>query len=402
MRIVYLSKEYPPYGLNFASALFYPKLAKALVKRGHEVYVVSQAVNGKECYEDQGVVVYRVGPTPRYGSGITRMMYNSSAWLKLRELIKKNRIDLVDAPVTFAEGFIYSIFKQTPLVLQTFAFSDMFIETKSYNRFGELVSFWISSYLEDISLKRADKIIANSSVTYDYLVKRKRVSPEKIELILEARIDLDIFRFRKSDIRKRLGIPSNSPLILYVGWLQARKGPHILLKAIPYVLRHFPSALFVYLGRDTNTALKGQSFKKYILETSKQHGFLENVVIIEDFLSTDELVELYSACDVFVLPSLSETFGWPTIEAMACGKPVVATRTGIASELEGLTPGLKVVRPGDAQSLAKAIVEFLTQDSTHKREASLINRRIVEEKFSFEKMVEQIISVYKECIGRKT
>jgi len=48
MRIVYLSKEYPPYGLNSASALFYPKLATAFAQMGHEVHVICQAPEGKE------------------------------------------------------------------------------------------------------------------------------------------------------------------------------------------------------------------------------------------------------------------------------------------------------------------------------------------------------------------
>ncbi|MGD6805672.1 MAG: glycosyltransferase family 4 protein [Candidatus Bathyarchaeia archaeon] len=394
MRIAYLSKEYPPCGLNFASALFYPKLAEALVKKGHEVFVISQAIRSNEQIDSGGVRVYRVGPSAKAGSSTTRMRYSISEWLTLRKIIKKHQIDIVDAPVCFGEAFFYSLFKKTPLVLQTFAFSDMFIRTGSYSGLSGYLSLKISSGMEHASLKRADRIIANSPATYDYLVNEAKLPKQKIETIWEARIDFDIFKYVASGIRERLNIPSDVKLVLYVGWLQARKGIHVLLRAIPEILKEHPEAFFVFAGRDTYTAPDGGSYLAYIERIAKAEGFWGKIKIFTEFFSTEDLVKLYSACDVFVFPSLSETFGWPIVEAMACQRPVVTTSTGIAPALEGLSSGLELVMPDSSQEFAEAVKKMLNGSSNFKETVGLTNRKIVQETFDFDRMSEQVLRVY--------
>jgi glycosyltransferase involved in cell wall biosynthesis len=403
MNIAFLAKEYPPYGLNFASALFYPKLAQALVAKGHRVHIVSQAVKGKEEYvSEDGVHVHRVGPHPKHGSALSRGAYLVSAWLKLRELIKQQHIHIVDAPVTFGEGFFPSLWKEVPLILQAFAFSDMFLQTRSYGSPLERLSLRISAYLEKVSLMRADRVVANSLQTYHYLTEQMGLPTQKVALVREARIDLDQFRFTPSDIRHRWGIPAWAPLVLYVGWLQARKGVHVLCEALPHVTSCFPEAVFVLLGRDTQTAPKSGSFRRYVESRAVATGVTHNMRIIGDFLSQEELVKLYSACDLLVSPSLSETFGWPVIEAMACGRPVVATATGIAPELEGASPVFLVVPPGDPKALAQGIIKVLSIPKEERERLAAGHRRIVEERFSFDRMVDEILNVYEEAIAEHT
>ncbi len=400
MRIVFLTKSYPPYGINFSEAPFYHKLATALEQLGHEVHVISQAIKGKEEYVEEGIYIHRVGPSPKTGNALTRMTYNLLAWLKLRELHSKYTVDVVHIPVTFGEGFMYSLWKRSPLVIQSHAFSDMFLKTKSYNGLGEHIKLKLSSYLENISLRRADKVIANSPQTYRYLIEEKRLSAKRVKLVWEEIIDLEKFKFTPSGIRAQFGIPADFPLILYVGWLQARKGVHILCEAIPLVVKYFPKALFVLLGRDTTGAPGGGSFKRYIVQRARQLGFSSSIKIIDDFIPEAELIRLYSASDVFVLPSLSETFGWPVIEAMACARPVVTTTTGIAPEFATMSPMFEVVTPGDSIALGQAIVRLLSVPKGEREALATTHRKIVEERFSFSKMVENYAGVYEEVMAK--
>lgn len=401
MNIAYLAKEYPPYGLSFSPARFYADLAEALVAKGHQVHVVSQAVRGNEDYiDDAGVHIHRVGPRPKAGSASTRLIYNFNAWRKLRELTRQHNIEIVDTQVTFAEGFFPSLRKQVPLVLQTHSWSDMFLRTKSYDSPLELLSLKVSAYLENISLRRADRIIANSHQSWCYVIEQG-IPRERVILIPLTKVTLRDFRFLPSDIRARLGIPRDAALILYVGWLQARKGLHILAQALPQVLARCSGAFFVFLGRDTLSAPGGGSFKQFLLSCALKSGASMNVKIIEDFLPDEDLVRLYSACDVFVLPSLSESFGAPVIEAMACGRAVIATATGIAPELEGASPVFLVVPPGDPGALAQAIVKVLSIPREEREALAAGHRQIVEERFSFERMVDEILRVYAEVIAER-
>lgn len=398
MKIGYLSKEYPPNGLNFASAIFYPPLAADLSQAGHEVHVICQGDHVSDETGGDGVHVHRVGPAPRSGSPLVRMHYNLSAWRKLRELAGRNGIDVVDAPVTFGEAFLWSLWKRAPLVVQTFAFSDMFLQTGSYGSAAERVSYRVSAWMENISLRRADRIVANSPQTRRYLVEEKGLPADRVSTVWEARIDLERFRFTPSDIRAEMGIPADARLVLYVGWLQARKGTHILSRAIPRVVGQLPGTVFLLLGRDTTSAPDGGSFKEYLLNSARRDGCSANVRIVDSFIPEEKLVQLYSACDVLVLPSLSETFGWPVVEAMACGRPVVATATGIAPELFGTSGAMQVVPPGDSDALAGAMVDLLSLPAKERERLAAGHRRIVKDRFSFPRMVESYASIYESVI----
>jgi glycosyltransferase involved in cell wall biosynthesis len=328
-------------------------------------------------------------------------MYNLNAWKAVQRIGREERIDIVDAPVSFGDAFLCSIWKPGPLVLQTFAFSRMFLSTRSYSGLGEMILFAISSVLEGVSLRRADRIIANSPATYRFLSESRFVPTGRVSLVWESRIDLKTFRFVPSDIRERLGIAPHVPLILCVGWLQPRKGPHVLLEALPQVLRAFSNAVAVFVGRDTLTGPGGGSFRDFLLARAGEQGLAGNVKIIDELLPEAELVRLYSACDVFVLPSLSETFGWPVAEAMACGRPVVATATGIAPDLKRNGAGFVLVSPGDIEAIANGVIGLLAMPKAERDRLGSAHRAIVEEIFDLDRAVHEILSLYQRVIAEQ-
>lgn len=399
MKVALIHRYYPPYGLIASTTHFYAVLAKALVARGHEVHVITQGPGGgKDFIDSNGVHVHWVWTWPRRSEipFLTHFIYLFNAWRRLRRLAKQRKISLVDAYVFSAHGFFPGLFKQVPLVLQVHAWSQMFLESKNYGGPLRFLSLKMAIFLEDISLKRADKIIVTSPQTYRYFTEEKGFPKERVAAVWDSRIDLNLFRFTPSDIRARFGIPADTNLVLYIGTLDARKGIHILAEALPPVVARFPDTIFAFLGRDTPTAPGGGSFKQYLFHQAGRNGLLENVKVIEDFLSEQDLVKLYSACDVYVLPSLWEGSGMTVAEAMACNRPVVATDTGIAADLKEVSPALIVVPPGEPEALAQAIIRLLSMPREERERLSAPHRQIVEERFSFERMVDQIVAVYSE------
>ncbi len=164
---------------------------------------------------------------------------------------------------------------------------------------------------------------------------------------------LNFERFAKLQVdkaakRASLGLPPHGPLIGTVGRLTLQKGYHILLEAVPTILRHYPDAHFLIVGTgDLATALQEQA----------QRSGLENQVHFTGARSDVE--ELFAIFDLFVSSSLWE--GLPTVilESMAAGVAVVATRVSGSTELvnEGVTG--RLVQPGDPMALATGIVEML-------------------------------------------
>lgn len=155
--------------------------------------------------------------------------------------------------------------------------------------------------------------------------------------------------------RKKYQI-SEDNIILFIGRLNSLKGPHILLKSAPVVLKDFPSTSFVFIGPDDGMGsyLKREAERLRVADRVKFLGFIEEV----DKLSALE------ACSALALPSLSdivEVYPMVVSEAWARKKPVIAsTIGGIPWRVKHKTNGI-LVPPNDVTALAKAVVQVLSR-----------------------------------------
>jgi glycogen(starch) synthase len=400
MKVAFLSREYPPDTSWGGIATVYHSLACALAQRGHEIHVICQATGKPKDLVDNGVFVHRVGTNPRRYSTMARINYSFHAWLKLREAIRKYRIEIVEATYWGAEASLYSLKKRTPLVIRADVSASDILRTKTYSGIEELLSLRILSCLERFNIKRADRVITISKEVHTRVIERLQIDPEKVDMVYPG-IDTGRYRFIESDVREKLKISQNVPLVLFVGRLEARKGVHVLCQAVPEIIRAIPLTKFALVGEDTNTAPSGGSFKSYLTKKAKQNSFANNLLFI-DFLPPEELIKLYSACDVVVLPSLQEGFSEVILEALACGKPIVTTSTGGAPEI-GLTPpsGI-IVPPHDVKDLAQAIIELLSLKDEEKRLAARTNRELVETRFSMAAWVDKMVQVYEKTLKGAT
>lgn len=397
MKVAIVSREYPPDTAWGGIAIVYYNLARALAERGHQVHVICQAIGKPKDYIEHGVFVHRVGTNPKRYSVVARINYSFRAWLKLKEVIKSFGIEIVDAAYWGAEGFLYTLSKRVPLVVSAQTSAQSVLQTKTYIGKKELLSLKILSLLEDFTVKKAARVVANSHIMYAHLTRKLHINSDRIDIVYHA-VDTTKFKFTKSDIRHKLGIPHEARVVLSVGRLEARKGTRTLCEAMPYIVQSKPDVRFVLIGSDTNTAPDGGSFKRYIVWKAQDGNFADNLIFI-DFLPEDELIQLYSTCDVFVSASLQESFGLTVIEAMACGRPVVATPVGIVPELQpyGLK-GLSIVPTGESQELAEEIINFLSLEDEDKEIIARKNREFVQIRFSPTVSANKIVTVYNKVL----
>lgn len=398
MKVAFLSREYPPESAWGGIATMYHTLSHALADSGHEVHIVCQAVGGQRDFVDKGVFVHRVGRNPKRYSLLARVDYSIHAWLKLREIIKRYDIEIVETTYWGAEAFLYSLRRRTPLVVRLDVSASDILKTGTYSGIRELLSLKLLALLEDFTAKRADRVIAISSDLYDYATEGLHIGSDRVDLIHHS-IDTAKFRFIESEIRGRLGIPTNAPLVLFVGRLEARKGVHILCQAFAEIVRNMPATRFVLVGRDTKTAPDSDSMKSYVCREAGSEGYRDNLLFI-DYLSQDELIPLYSASDVFVLPSFREGFSMVVLEAMACGKPVVVTPTVAVPDLELDGKSGIMVSPGDASGLAKALMKLLSLTEEDRKQVARKNRALVESRFSIPAWVSRVVDVYQKALER--
>lgn len=178
------------------------------------------------------------------------------------------------------------------------------------------------------------------------------VASHRIHMIYSG---LDFSRMPQDDreretICRKLGLADDVTLIGTVANLFPRKGYDVMLRALPNILEAIPTVHYIIVGTDENDyarSLRALAREMRILDRVHFAGFQDPV---RPFLN---------ALDLYVHPALMEGFGIAVVEAMAAGKPVVATSTGGLPEVvEHERTGL-LVQPGDPDQLSTAIVSLL-------------------------------------------
>jgi glycosyltransferase involved in cell wall biosynthesis len=185
-----------------------------------------------------------------------------------------------------------------------------------------------------------------------------------------------------ANLHEDLFLPHGAPLVGNVAALVPHKGQRHLIEAAALVVRQVPDARFV---------IAGEGELRPALERAIRDHRLEKHVLLAGF--RPDVLSMHKAFDIFVMSSVTEGLGTSLLDAMAGGKPVVATSTGGIPEvvLDGVT-GL-LVAPRDHQAMAAAIVRLLKNPTLRQRmgEAGAARAR---EKFSADRMLEQTVRVY--------
>lgn len=187
--------------------------------------------------------------------------------------------------------------------------------------------------------------------------------PSAKAAVIPPGVDLEQFRpMDKAAAQAELGLPANERQVLFVGRIEALKGIDTLIRALDLIVRanaiDAPVRVQI-IGGDVEESLEqlGSEMAR-LRELTRNLGLEERV----NFLGSRrqrELPTYYAAADVVVMPSYSESFGMVALEAMACGRPVVASRVGGLAYLvqDGVT-GFHV-QEGNAEEMASRLTEML-------------------------------------------
>lgn len=223
------------------------------------------------------------------------------------------------------------------------------------------------------------------------------VPPDRIVTIANG-VDASRFhpdRTARAHLRGELGIPPSAFLVASAGQLVPWKGHHVLLDALGRIRRASP-------GEDIRCVIAGADLfhdhpdYEMLLRGRAQQPDLSSAVT---FLGQrQDMPALYNACDAFVLASKREPFGRALVEAMACGRPVVAFRDSGPAEIvsDGAT-GL-LVPPGDVEALAGALVR-LRQESDLARRVGDEARRHAHAEYPEERTAQRVAALYREVMG---
>ena len=239
--------------------------------------------------------------------------------------------------------------------------------------------------------RTASRIITGSEFSRDSILRAYKVDPEKVVVVSDAASPFFRAVSREAAIRKvRDAHGINGPFVLSVGDLQPRKNHIGLIRAFADLIRssaQLPHRL-VLAGQDT-------WFGPKVREAARNSG-VEDRISFLGFVSDDQLLQLYNACDCFAFPSYYEGFGIPILEAMACGRAVVCSNTSSIPEVAD-GAGL-LFDPYRTEEITRAMRDVLVDPALRQRMERLGTQRAA--LFTWRETARLTLDIYGEVAER--
>lgn len=352
-------------------------IVKALLARRDEVWVACREGENARRFRAAGAKV--VNP-PLWFHPINPL--DAVPLLYLAGLCCKEKFDLV-ATHTSKGGFVGRLAARLAGAPHIVHHAHGFSYNKVLGAFAH--KFFVR--LERLAARAGDFIISVNDQYRTMAVELGVVDAARISTVHNG-VDLLPHRLANgATARRELGFPDTDLLIGTTGRLAPQKGFLYLVRAMPILLGAFPSARLVVVGEGPlEEELKQAARKSGVADRVHFLGFRQDVP------------DLLAAFDVYALPSLWEGLSISLIEALAAGKPIVATSIdGNREVIEHMKTGL-LVPPGDVAALAEGLRTMLANRALAARLARNA-RLLAEAHFSFERMVEQNLAVYDSVVA---
>lgn len=362
-------------------------LSKALVYRGHNVTIFTTNAYDKSRksvlpLDVDGIKVYEFNSFGSIGRK-HHVCFSPSIVSMMERLMPEFNVVYLHEYRTFQNVVAYHYARKCriPYVLQAYGSLPM-MESKSKLK-QVYDGLWGHSILRDAS----KVIVATKKEAQQFW--NFGVGEDKVKIISTG-IDLAEFDNLPTEgtFRKKYGIYSNQKIVLFLGRINKIKGLAILVGAFAHLAKTQNDVKLVIAGAD-------DGYLATIKELVWNLGISEFVIFTGALYGQSKL-EAYVDSDVYVLPSIYETFGITILEAWACGKPVIVTdRCGIADVIKNQAG---IVVPYSDTDLLIALQQMLG-DSKMREQFGENGRRLVHDKFNWAKIAEQTESILEEVIA---
>lgn len=347
-------------------------LAQRLKARGHEVFIVSRKVGLADikALEDEGHVTVKplisldiilVPPDPR----------------DVENALRRISPDIVHSHHIFSLTSLYSLKSSHELGIPRVITNHTIQIGYEKQELWRILSFFLPTRYY---LKYAQAVISVSRAA-DMIVEA--IMGDSVpRYIVPNAVDTERFRPPEREAERKI--------ILFVGRLVYRKGPHILIRAFARAARE---------DREAELHIVGKGMMEPLLRVLASRLGVQDRVVFHGAVPERLKPELYRRSTIVAVPSiLNESFGIVALEGMASGRPVVATRHGgLAEIIEHGRTGL-LVKPGSSEELASSLL-LLLQDSQLRKRLGENGRRVAVERYSWDVVLTRLLEIYNAVVS---
>jgi glycosyltransferase involved in cell wall biosynthesis len=411
-----LTSSYPRFEGDIAGTFVY-SLAEHIAGLGHEVHVLAAYDPGSSASAGQtagsesrsAVQVHRfryavgdrwhlVGYAKSLEADVTLKkevyamlpFYALAASYALWRWQRRVRFDVLHAHWVVPSGGVAAVVApvvRTPLVVSLHG-SDVFMLER--NPVARLAARWAFSRAAQVTACSSD--LLQRAQRHGLPVAKSQLVPYGVD---PGRFHVDEPSARA--LREQLGIAADAPVVLALGRLVYKKGFEYLVRAIPEIAVRFDNVRVVIAG--------GGPLREDLQRLGEELGVGRHLMLVDN-VPWEDTVRYFNLADVFVVPSVRDqkgnVDGLPNVvlEAMACGKPLIATRVaGLPEVVVDGRSGL-LVEEKDPHGLAQAAIQLLSAPATAKG-CGAANRARAEGELSWERIAMRMVEVYEQAIASR-
>jgi glycosyltransferase involved in cell wall biosynthesis len=364
-------------------AVHVTELAAGLERRGHEVHVFTRQAHGQANYDLVDNVHYHRCSFPSSNNFVDEINNMCRSFVHnffgVEDYV--GRFDVVHAHDWLAANAAVWIKegrgRKAVLTMHSTEYG------RNGNRFFGGQSHRIQDH-ERHGTYCADRVITVSGLLKDEIRWLYQLPEHKVRVIYNG-VNAKVFDYGvdAGDVKRRYGVGPLEPMILFVGRMVVQKGPDILVRTMPSILRYYPQAKFVFAG---DGHMRGE-----VTALANNLGVGHALRMLGDKRGRD-LHDLYKACDIVAVPSRNEPFGIVILEGWSAHKPVVSTKKGGPAEF--VWHGVNGLHVDDTPDSVAWGLGTLLADHDKCRWMGRNGRAAVEAAFSWDTISEQAEEVY--------
>jgi phosphatidyl-myo-inositol alpha-mannosyltransferase len=354
-------------------------LANEFIAMGHDVRILAPASGPKRKLTEK--YIYKMGgttPIPINGS-IARIILDPSIALRVRRVLRREHFDVIHVHEPLVPGLSQTVLRYSPTVTV-----GTFHVTSYPGIYSTLNLAYASTYpfLRPL-FRRLDGCIAVSTSTLQFV---SRYFPGDYRVIPNG-VNLERFSPQVAPLPQFMDGKQN---ILFVGRFEKRKGAKYLLRAIPRIREWFPQTRFIFVGEGRLR----RGFQQFV----ERQGWQD--VVFTGYVSDEDLPHYFASAHIFCAPATGgESMGIVLLEAMASGKPIVASNiSGYATVVSHDVDGL-LTTPRDSEELAWAIEQLLGHEPLRQQfiHAGLYKAR----DYAWPRVAENVLEFYNELLEKR-